>query len=640
MTVSLLTSIAPARLTGAPLLARRRVLDIVIVTAYLLVSVGLYRDLWLHLPDGYLVDSGEDQNLFEWFFAVQAHAVAEGRPTLFSSLQNHPSGVNLMGNTAMPGLAVPLAPLTLVAGPTVTWAVVLTGGLAGTATGWYWLFSRHLVRSRWSAAIGGACCAFAPPVISHAHAHPNFTAMFLLPVIVLWLLRLCAAPRERQDELKTGLKNGIVLGVLIGWQVLIGEEPLLILATGLVVFTLAWAVVRPHTLRAAARGLLTGLGVAAAVAVLLVGYPLWMQFTGPASYRTLQHGPASNDLSAFAALPKQSVGGQLLDPNQVVTNPTEQNAFLGWPLLVLLAVTMVWLWRDVPARLTSITLLVMAALSVGGHIQLNGRDTGIPGPWLLLHQLPLYDSLFEGRLTLACLPAIGMLLALASDQVLVRPTRAIGWPVGSNGWLSRAIGWLSGRGARGSGAPSERAGSMSRGTEWLTTRRLWFAALTIALLPILPVRFITEPRPETPSIFSSGAWRDYVRPGRALVTVPLPDTSDASALHWQVVAGLAFPIAEGYFVGPYGPDRAGTYGAERRPTSQLLADTAKSGVVPLIGLEQRAAAAADLRFWRADAVVLAGAPNVAALRATLEALLGPGQDRGDVVVWDVRGITG
>lgn len=261
---------------GAPWLARNRVLDVVIMVSYLLVSLGLYRDLWRDLPVGYLLDSGEDQNLFEWFFAVQAHALAAGHPSLVSTLQNHPVGVNLMGNTAMPGLALPLAPLTLLAGPTVTWAVVLTGGLAGTAAGWYWLFARHLVRSRWSAAIGGACCAFAPPVISHAHAHPNFTAMFLLPVIVLWLVRLREAGEPRRQ-----VRIGALLGLLLAWQVMIGEEPLLIMATGLVVFTLAWAVVRPSTLRAAVRPLATGLGVAAAVSVPLVAYPLWVQFAGP-----------------------------------------------------------------------------------------------------------------------------------------------------------------------------------------------------------------------------------------------------------------------------------------------------------------------------------------------------------------------
>ncbi|WP_028925992.1 hypothetical protein [Pseudonocardia acaciae] len=598
------TNAAPAGTTGrdAPLLARNRVLDVVIMVSYLLISIGLYRDLWRGLPVSYLVDSGEDQNLFEWFFAVQAHALAAGHPTLVSALQNHPVGVNLMANTAMPGLALPLAPLTLLAGPTATWALVLTGGLAGTAAGWYWLYSRHLVRSRWSAAVGGACCAFTPPVISHAHAHPNFTAMFLLPVIVLWLVRLRVATENGRR-----VKIGVLLGLLIAWQVMIGEEPLLILATGLVVYALAWAVVRPRTLLASARSLVTGLGVAAAVAIPLVGYPLWVQFTGPSSYRALRHGMAGNDLTVFGALPKQSVGGQLLSPEQVVANPTEQNAFFGWPLLVLLLVAMVWLWREVPARLATITLLVMAALSAGGHAVVNGQDTGIPGPWLLLHQLPLYESLIEARLTFACLPVIGMLLALASDRVLVRPPR----PVLPGAWL-----------------------------RWLTSRRLWFAALVLALLPILPVRFITTTRADTPALFSSGAWRDYVRPGRAIVTVPLPDTSNAHALHWQVVAGLEFPIAEGYFVGPFGPAREGTYGAERRPTSWLLAETAISGAVPAIGPEQRAAAIDDLRYWRADAVVLAAAPNAAALRATLDQLLGPGQDRDDVVVWDVRSVTG
>jgi hypothetical protein len=294
----------------------------------------------------------------------------------------------------------------------------------------------------------------------------------------------------------------------------------------------------------------------------------------------------------------------------VVPNPTEQNAFFGWPLLILLAIVIIWLWREVPARLATITLLVMGWMSVGGHAFLHGRDTGIPGPWLLLQKLPLYESLIEARLTIACLPAIGMLLALASDRVLVRAPHGI------------------------------RLGPHGPRLGWLTSRRLWFAALVLATLPILPVRFVTVPRQETPALFTTGDWRAYVRPGRAIVTVPLPDTSNAHALHWQVVAGLGFPIAEGYFVGPFGPDREGTYGAERRPTSWLLAQTALTGVVPAIGPEQRATAIADLRYWRADAVVLAAAPNVAALRATLDQLLGPGQDRDDVVVWDVRSITG
>ncbi|HEX4359064.1 MAG TPA: glycosyl transferase [Pseudonocardia sp.] len=583
-----------------PLLARPRVLDAVISAAFVLVAFGLYRDLWLHLGDGYLVDSGEDQNLFEWFFAVQAHALADGHPTLYSALQNFPAGVNLMGNTAMPGLVLPLAPLTLLVGPTLTWAVLLSGGLAATAIAWYWLFSRYLVRSRWAAAVGAGCAAFAPPMISHAHAHPNFTATFLLPLIIGRLLRL----REVRGHRAT-LRGGVVLGLLLAWQVLIGEEPLLIMATGLMVWTLAWAVVRPRTLLASARPMLSGLAVAAVVSVLLAGYPLWVQFAGPASYHRLTHGPAGNDLASFGSLPRQSIGGQLLHPGQQVANPTEQNAFFGWPLLVLLLVAAVWLWREVPARLAAITVLVLAALSLGTPLYLSEAPTSVPGPWLALADLPLFSSLIEARLTLACLPAMGLLLAMASDRALVCPPHRPGWAA----------------------------------LRWLTSRRLWFVALALAVLPVLPVRFDAGPRAATPAFFSSGDWRQYVRPDRSVLTVPPPDPGGAAALHWQVATGFGFPLVEGYFVGPGpGPDRVGIYGADRRPTSLLLAGVLMSGQVPPIGAKERATALADLRYWRTDVVVLPGdVYNGAALHSALVQLLGPGQPRDDVTVWDVRG---
>jgi hypothetical protein len=605
--------VAPSAEPQLPLLARPRVLDTVIVLAYLLAAFGLYRDLWLHLGDGYLVDSGEDQNLFEWFFAMHAHALAAGQPSLFSTQQNYPAGINLMANTSMPGLAVPLAPLTLLAGPTTTLALVLSGGLAGTAIGWYWVFSRYLTRSRWAAAIGGGCAGFAPPMVSHAHAHPNFTSAFLLPLIVACLIRLALSGRG----IWAALRTGALLGALVAWQVLIGEEPLLIVATGIAVWGLAWAVVRPGSLLAAARPLLTGLGVAVGVSVLLVGYPLWFQFTGPGSYHSLAHVLDGNDLAAFGGLPRQSIGGQLLRPGQPVGNPTEQNAFFGWPLLTLLLVAAIWLWREVPARLAAITAVGLAALSLGSPVYLRGTDTGILGPWWVLDRLPLFDSLIESRLTLASLPAIGVLLALASDRALTRPPRQLVPPVRPS-WLGRSRPhWLN----------------------WLTSRRLWFAALALAVAPILPMRFTTEPRAATPVFFSSGDWRDYVRPGRSVLTVPPPDPSGADALHWQVVAGFGFPLVEGYFVGPAGPERTGIYGADRPPTSLLLASAAISGTVPPIGPAERARALDDLRHWRADVVVLPNPTDQPAPHAALVALLGPGQRRDDVLVWDLRGRT-
>ena len=77
-------------------------------------------------------------------------------------LQNFPAGVNLMANAAVLGLGIPLAPLTLLAGPSATFLVVELLGLALTASAWFWLFRRYLAVHPLAAAIGAGFIGFAP----------------------------------------------------------------------------------------------------------------------------------------------------------------------------------------------------------------------------------------------------------------------------------------------------------------------------------------------------------------------------------------------------------------------------------------------------------------------------------------------
>ncbi|WP_216215336.1 glycosyl transferase [Amycolatopsis aidingensis] len=565
--------------------------DLAVVSVFLLAAFLLYRPLWNNLGSGYLVNSGQDQRMWEWFFAVTAHALSNGENPLFSALQNHPDGVNLMANTVMLGLGVPLAPLTLAFGPTVTWAMVLSGGLLATATAWYWVLSRHLVPSRAAAAVGAAFCAFAPPIISHANAHPNFVALFLLPFLVLCLVKLAHGHRP--------VRTGILLGLLLAWQIFLGEEPLLIGATGFLLFAAAYAVQRAERVLEMLRPLGIGLAVAAGVSTLLVAYPLWWQFFGPQSYHSLEHGLVGNDAAAFTAFATESLAGDPATARELSMNRTEENAFFGWPLVVLVLLVAAWLCRDAVARAITVALLGMAWLSTGVILVVDGEVTGVPGPWLGLFQLPLYESVLESRFALGCVPLIGILLAMATRRVLTaaRRRRRLLVPV-------------------------------------------WVLALLAALLPIAPTGLRTEPRPPTPDFFAEGGWREYVDPGGSVVLAPLPDTGDARGLRWQVQAGLAFPLAEGYFVAPHGPDRKGNYGARRRPTSRLLERVDDTGAAAPVDLKDRLRAQQDLRFWRADVVVLAPRRHQDALLETVQALLAkPPRMTGGVWVWDVRELT-
>jgi dolichyl-phosphate beta-glucosyltransferase len=170
-------------------------------------------------------------------------------------------------------------------------------------------------------------------------------------------------------------------------------------------------------------------------------------------------------------------------------------------------------------------------------------------------------------------------------------------------------------------------------------RVAWAGALAAALLPIVPLPYETVTRAPTPDFYAGGEWTRWVDPGGTLVPVPLPEPLHAEALRWQVDAGMGFALAQGYFVGPAGEEQLGAYGAPKRPSSLLLDGVAATGQVPPISDAERARMLDDLRFWRADAVVLTGRPREPELRATLTALLGPGRPAADAWVWDVRPIT-
>ncbi|GAA2263695.1 hypothetical protein GCM10010232_64470 [Streptomyces amakusaensis] len=559
--------------------------DLLIVLGFVLVSAVLYKDLWADLDRGYLADAGQDQNQWEWFFRVTADNVVHLRNPLFTTLQGHPEGVNLMANTVMLGLSVPLTPVTLLLGPTFTWALVLTGGLAATATAWYWLIARRLTAGRWAAAVGAAFAAFAPPMISHGNAHPNFLVLFMIPVIVDRALRLC--------EGRAVVRDGAFLGLFATYQIFLGEEPLLLATMGMVMFAIAYAAVRRDVARAAWRPLLRGTLIGLAVCLPLVAFPLTWQFFGPQSYTHVMHGSnTGNSPLAFMEFAGRSLWGSDERADPLAMNRTEQNAFFGWPVLALTAALVIRMWRLPLVKALTFTALAAAFLSLGVRFRVPATDIVLTGPWRALANQPLLESVIESRVAMICAPVIGMLLALAVDRIAVTRPPAL-----------RATGLL---------------------------------AVAAALLPVVPTPYPVREREPVPAFIAEKMYRSYVAEGESVVTVPLPSPGGADALYWQSSTDLGFSVAGGYFNGPWGPDRVGIYGSTPRHTSNLFGDVRNTGQVPDIGPQWQEQAKADLAAWRAGVVVLPPQYNEQALYTTVERLLGrAGEKIGGVWVWDV-----
>ena len=238
-------------------------------------------------------------------------------------------------------------------------------------------------------------------------------AQFLVPLIVDRVLRLAQGHRPVRD--------GVVLGLLAAWQVLIGEEVLLLTAVGLAV---GGVVYLAHG-RLPLRRMLPGLGAAAGVCLAIVAVPLWWQFAGPQSYGEIFHPPAGNDLAQLWGRATRSIGADPFASAAVSMNRTEENSFFGVPLLVAAAAVVALLWRGLVQALGAV-VVVSCWLSLGEEVMVNGRPTGIPGPWALFEQLPVLGNVLPTRFALVAVPALGALLAIGIEEVRRVTTRYAG----------------------------------------------------------------------------------------------------------------------------------------------------------------------------------------------------------------------
>lgn len=575
--------------TTPPVTTRRRRSDLLAPLSYAVLAVVVMFQLWRD-PNGRVLSANDDDHGF--FMFVMAHGervLFHGDNPFFSGRLNVPDGVNMMANTSVLALSIPVAPITHFFGAGVSVVLLLTLGLGGTAAAWYRVLSRHLVTSRVAAWVGGLWCGFAPALISHANGHVNFVSQFVIPFIVWQVLRLREPGRH--------WRGGMILGLLIVLQVFINEEVLLFTALALGVFVLAYACMSPRRAMREARPFLAGVGVAAVTALVLLIYPLWWQFAGPGNYQGQPFTPDkyATDLLSIGAFARQSLAGNAALTRHLSVSQTEDNTFFGPIGLLMIVVSVVVLWRYVAARAAVIAAVLLLVVSMGPHLKIANWESPIPLPFGLLSKLPVFELVSVTRFAMVVATICGVLLAVATDRMRTAPPR----------------------------------------------KRRWFqVGLVLALVPLIPKPLPVVGADPLPAFLTAGDWRPYVAGDRTVVPVPLPEvTTGRTAMRWVSLTHLEFTVPRGYFMGPANPpsDRTGSWNAPARYTSTLLANVRQYGRVPTLSAADKSRILADMKFWRAGVVVLVpDSRNGSALLATLTEALGKPTFVGGVQVWDMR----
>lgn len=527
-----------------------------------------------------------------WFLNWTPWALADGRNPFVTDHIGFPGGANLLWNTAMflPGLI--LAPVTAALGAVVTYNTLVTANVALSAWCAFLAFRCFDVRP-WAAFVGGLVYGFSPYMLAHSAEHPNLTAAYLPPLLLVLLAEILV--RQRHPP----WRSGGVLGLLAVAQLLVSEELLASQALAGAIGAGLLAVLHRDQIAAKARHAGQALAVAAGVFAVIAAWPLAVQFFGPHRYRGAAQRPGLfvTDLANLVVPTKF----QQLAPDFAVArsqwwtgNPLEWNAYLGIPLIALLVVIAVRLWSRPMVRLASLLAVAMVVLSLGATLHVNGHELGLPLPWRLFSWLPLAEHLLTNRLMLYVDLMAALLIAI---------------------WMDHLASARAGTGA----APRWKVAGGG-------------AAVVVALVPLVPaVPYPSSPR-RVPEFFTSAAVR-RIPEGSVALIAPWQQLYPADSMLWQVAADMRFRMAQGSFLGP-DKDGRRMYGTPLSSLSLTMLEVQQRGEEPELDDDLRARLLADMAERQVDTVIVGSMRNRDTMIGLFSQLVGRQPERtGGVAVW-------
>ncbi|MHB8218845.1 MAG: hypothetical protein ACYDHU_00765 [Acidimicrobiales bacterium] len=515
-------------------------------TCYVVLSVVMWWHVWSSHPSSTSICGCGDPALFLWFIEWPAYAIAHGHSVFFSTYLFHPTGINLLANTSVLAIGVPLAPVTWIFGPVASLNVALTLSPVLGALAMYWLLRRWV---RWAPAafFGGLLFGFSPFVLENlAYAHLMTGALAVFPLVVGCLDELLVRQQRRS------VATGVVLGLLVALEFFVSTEMLVILvicvAIGVVVLVGGRWVTDRGDLALRARRALPGVAAAGIVGLVLLGYPAWYALAGPAHLS----GPVWPGIAVFggselpALVHAQSVvPSGFTDIGGYFGSLFPSTSFLGWGMIaVLVAGLAVWR-RDRRLWFFGVLAIVTTLLSVA--------VAKYPwSPWRLFYRIPVLYDVIQQHFTAVTYLAVAAMLAVIVDR-----THAGGpWArrrsevAGHEGARARRWSFRTPAGALAPAAPAALVALVALGP------------IVAVLAPVLPYTVRTV---DVPAWYAAGA--AALRPGQVLLSYPAPFSGIQSAMAWQAVGGMHFSQ-----VGGSGPESTPRRAGREKPGFIVLSD--------------------------------------------------------------------
>ncbi|MDE1906548.1 MAG: hypothetical protein KGH75_08890 [Rhodospirillales bacterium] len=342
-----------------------------------------------------LSGQGSDPYAFLWFLAWWPHAVMAHLSPIITNIVWYPVGVSLAWLTAVPALSFMFAPLTALAGPVVSYNVLVI--LSPILCAWFaYLVCFYLTSDLAASLIGGFLFGFSTYEMAQDTAALNLSTAFCVPALLLIILRRLDGSLSRKWAVGFSV-------ILLTMQFYICIE---VFATIFVFGGIAWMLGSLYAAdhRPALRRLVVDAMFAAPFVTIAVA-----PFLIPMAYTyNLVHLPAAWPYYYTADLLNLIIPSQgnlfgwpfLFLSHHFNGGVQEQDIYLGLPLLLLIWLFALEQFSQASGRLLIVCFLVFLLCSFGPWLWIGGHFSAIALPWLLAVHLPLLGSALPTRFAL------------------------------------------------------------------------------------------------------------------------------------------------------------------------------------------------------------------------------------------------
>jgi hypothetical protein len=347
--------------------------ELILLGAYVAAGIAL---TWPRVtyPARHLLPETRDVSSYVWDLWWIAHQVTHLGNPFFTHYMAAPAGIQLGFDTTMPLAGLIMTPVTLAFGPSVSFGLLtmIAPGLA--------CYVMYRAARLWLAA-PGAIAAGALFGLSSMLAWQDWYHLNIALGTLFLPLTLEAAIRLRRHEGGPGLRQGVILGLVLGASVLVNQESAVMAVLLAAAALLPWLVLGRGALRPLAAGAVVALVVASPQLVAMI-----QQAAGggaSVSAHVLAHTGASYGVGLFDLFaPSQRVASYGLTGLAAAAARADGRIAEGMPMfgVVLTVLALCGLavsWRRRGARPLAALWLVCAWLALGPTLWV-GRAAHVP----------------------------------------------------------------------------------------------------------------------------------------------------------------------------------------------------------------------------------------------------------------------